>query len=738
MALLRYTWVVLLLAGVTSALTGIRLRGGKHQHEGRVEIEHDGQWKAVCDHGWNKYAARVVCRMLGFPDMLRYTKGQDRFGQITYNYWLDDVRCRGDEESIEQCGHREWGKHNCRRYNQAGVVCKLDLTDSVTFAEPPKSINKVLSLKVRLQGPVVDDYISEGVVQVEHEGKWGYICPSQWTQFNSYVLCGQLGFPDAEELESHTKTIQDLEPVYWLDQVTCRGWESSIVSCDHSGWRPKQCEEGGAVRIECTRRREDKPHSIRLRSGAQMSEGRVEIKYKGSWGTVCDDHWTLKEANIVCRSLGFGSAAAATKAAHYGKGVGKIMLDNVRCEGSERTITQCRHHDWYKTNCDHYEDAGVKCHAPELQGHQIRLSGGGSISEGRVEVFHDGKWGTVCADGWGIEEAMTVCRQLNLGFASQAVIEGNFGGEVLPAILSGVQCRVDAISIYNCEHDEFANTKCSSKGKVAGVVCVDALPDIVPDVELLRKDMKMQSIPMEYLRCSLEENCLSDSANYIRNPGYHSRRLLRFSVKIENQGLADFRPNFPKSEWQWHKCHKHYHSMETFTTYDLIDKDSGEKVAQGHKASFCLEDTMCDPGYDKKFNCSEEGGQGISPGCYDIYNWKIDCQWVDCSDFQHGSFYLRVHLNPGNQVAESDFRNNVAKCSVYDYGNYIVTSKCKIEDCDSGVDTHGGNSAGNCCVFPFRYNRKLYHDCTMDGYTLKWCSTTFDFKQDGKWGLCYN
>ena len=68
---------------------------------------------------------------------------------------------------------------------------------------------------------------------------------------------------------------------------------------------------------------------------------------------------------------------------------------------------------------------------------------------------------------------MTVCRQLNLGFASQAVIEGNFGGEVLPAILSGVQCRVDAISIYNCEHDELANTKCSSKGKVAGVVCVD-------------------------------------------------------------------------------------------------------------------------------------------------------------------------------------------------------------------------------------------------------------------------
>lgn len=53
---------------------------------------------------------------------------------------------------------------------------------------------------------------------------------------------------------------------------------------------------------------------------------------------------------------------------------------------------------------------------------------------------------------------------------------------------------------------------------------------------------------------------------------YFSRRLLRFSVKIQNEGLADFRPIAPRSSWQWHKCHKHYHSMETFSSYDLISK----------------------------------------------------------------------------------------------------------------------------------------------------------------------
>ena len=42
-----------------------------------------------------------------------------------------------------------------------------------------------------------------------------------------------------------------------------------------------------------------------------------------------------------------------------------------------------------------------------------------------------------------------------------------------------------------------------------------ALPDIVPDVELLQADMKMRLIPLEYLRCPLEENCLSPSADFL-------------------------------------------------------------------------------------------------------------------------------------------------------------------------------------------------------------------------------
>ena len=55
---------------------------------------------------------------------------------------------------------------------------------------------------------------------------------------------------------------------------------------------------------------------MRLAGGANQYEGRVEIYY-GDWGTVCDDHWTLTEAEVVCRSLGSPGAKSATTSARY-------------------------------------------------------------------------------------------------------------------------------------------------------------------------------------------------------------------------------------------------------------------------------------------------------------------------------------------------------------------------------------------------------------------------------------
>lgn len=127
------------------------------------------------------------------------------------------------------------------------------------------------------------------------------------------------------------------------------------------------------------------------------------------------------------------------------------------------------------------------------------------------------------------------------------------------------------------------------------------------------------------------------------------------------------------------KIYRNYFSSLLTFVVRIIPDLKGNKIAEGHKASFCLEDTHCDFGVPRQWNCTSKGEQGISPNCYDVYGWSIDCQWVDMTDIRArtGEYYLRIHLNPNNKVAESDYQNNVGICRILDYGHHIHPVHCQ-------------------------------------------------------------
>ena len=107
----------------------------------------------------------------------------------------------------------------------------------------------------------------------------------------------------------------------------------------------------------------------------------------------------------------------------------------------------------------------------------IRLVNGSGPHQGRVEVFHDRRWGTVCDDSWDLVDAEVVCRQLGCGQALAALGEASFGPGVGPVWLDEVECLGSEVTLEACQAEPWGHGDCTHK-EDAGVRC--AAPSLTP------------------------------------------------------------------------------------------------------------------------------------------------------------------------------------------------------------------------------------------------------------------
>ncbi|KAL2101477.1 hypothetical protein ACEWY4_003238 [Coilia grayii] len=503
----------------SSVVAQIRLVGGRTNCSGRVEVYRLGQWGTVCDDGWDMNDATVVCRQLGCGDAVCATN-RAHFGRGSGVILMDDVGCSGAERSLTQCFHSR--RHNCHHGEDAGVVCtgssqssnisRVDPSSHSNYSciNPPTSTvrtpidSSVENLGLRLVG---GRNRCSGRVEVYHNGRWGTVCPDGWDTRAGTVVCRQLGCgTDVLTRTGLIRLNRGHLPVL-MGGVRCDGTEISLRSCHHYGLITQRCSRYEGASVIClVPRRPDPPTPrkapLRLVGGSTNCTGRVEVYHNGQWGTVCDDDWDIIDATVVCRQLGCGDAVCATKEAHFGRGSGKIWMDDVRCSGAEAFLAECSHTGY--SNCHHGEDAGVVCsgasQSSNISGEDpsshsnyscinppnstvrtptdssvgtstIRLVGGRTNCSGRVEVYNNGQWGTVCDDGWDIKDATVVCRQLGCGRAVSAIVQAQFGMGSGRILMDDVGCSGAEESLTECVHHGSETHDCNH-GEDAGVLCL--------------------------------------------------------------------------------------------------------------------------------------------------------------------------------------------------------------------------------------------------------------------------
>ncbi|XP_044303645.1 soluble scavenger receptor cysteine-rich domain-containing protein SSC5D-like [Varanus komodoensis] len=335
-----------------------------------------------------------------------------------------------------------------------------------------------------------------GRIEVLYDGKWGTVCDDDWDLQDARVVCRQLGCQDAISAPTEAHFGRGHGPI-WLDGRNCGGWEDDLRKCPRKSWGMYGCSHNddagvvcsalpnsdssrhGAGRVEvCCKwgtvcdagwhlrdaqavcKELDCRNASQVFQGAKYREGTGPIRLQSvsctgyETGTICDAGWDLQDAHVACRELSCGNASKALGGAHFGQGSGPIWMEGVNCTGEEAFLRDCPQGPWGQHSCDHSQDASVECSA-------VRLASSSSRCAGRVEVFHNNEWGTICNTGWDLQDAQVVCQELGCGNVSRIVGAAKYGEGSGPIWLHSVNCTGGEAALSECAKGPQAQQSCS-------------------------------------------------------------------------------------------------------------------------------------------------------------------------------------------------------------------------------------------------------------------------------------
>ena len=369
-----------------------------------------------------------------------------------------------------------------------------------------------------------------GRLEIYINSTWGSICADNFDMHDADVACKQLGFSRAVQVATsfHTPYGRGKEGPVWLDEVECR--EDSllhILSCSHVRHDEIDCDHFSDVAIECSRDLPQVPAKdldVRLVGGKFKSQGTLEVHCNSSWASVCPARGTTlrkMEGDAICRQLGYTESVKYIVRDKLNETkLSLVSYQDYECPGDAQNLASC----------------GATCEAAPAEGStssgisamlsgciylecahlvpygSIRLSNETAVTlgalGGRLEIFRDGEWGTMCINGFNYEAANVSCQQLGFSRALYFGVseeEGYGQGREHSPIFSGPGCSTNDKQLVKCSFDLTKDENCTHFEDVA-IFCSNDITTPESSPGLANNSGK--KIPLEIFIALILASCL--------------------------------------------------------------------------------------------------------------------------------------------------------------------------------------------------------------------------------------
>ncbi|XP_052429854.1 scavenger receptor cysteine-rich type 1 protein M130-like [Carassius gibelio] len=426
---------------------GLVRLSGERQCEGEVEVFIHQVWRRVLLDSWSLSESSVVCRQLGCGSVLNFSGSSSSSPEHSHEC-VTGFQCSGSEAHLGNC--RSPRTLNCSSTQQLSITC---------IGEK----NNIWTDSSVVGGPSGWWVLGETV-----QGGWRFFTAAHGGQ---QLQCGV-----ALSNQPVPAWFGPGSGPIWLDEVECEGNETSLWSCSSSGWGKHDCQHKKDVGVMCSEFKE-----IRLTEGCK---GNLEVFYNGSWGNVCWNQMEEDTVSLICQELNCGRSGVLSDSTARVKSAPN-WLDKVTCRPHDSYLWQCPSSPWGQNDCNRDEVAKITCskdknqesprslltcsispspHQKQCSDHvPLRLTEGDGRCSGRLEVYHNAVWGSVCDDQWDISNAQVVCRQLGCGAALRADGNSTFGAGENVVWMYKVECRGNEIHLWDCPLSLNNHTDCSRK-----------------------------------------------------------------------------------------------------------------------------------------------------------------------------------------------------------------------------------------------------------------------------------